>query len=53
MRPRRPGLEWVEFFRHCANAGFHPQVVEEVGGYPTTVLSQVRLNIGLMFAVMM
>ena len=45
-RESRP-VFYDEFFRHCANAGFRPQVVEEVGGYPTTMLALVGLGVGL------
>ena len=45
-RESRP-VFYDEFFRHCANAGFRPQVVAEVGGYPTTMLALVGLDTGL------
>lgn len=45
-RESRPEF-YDEFFRHCANAGFRPQVVQEVGGYPTTVLALVGQGVGL------
>lgn len=45
-RESRPEF-YDEFFRHCTNAGFRPQVVQEVGGYPTTMLALVGLGVGL------
>jgi DNA-binding transcriptional LysR family regulator len=36
-----------EFFRCCANAGFRPRVVKEVGGYPTNILGLVAVGLGL------
>lgn len=36
-----------DFFRHCANAGFRPRVVKEVGGYPTNMLGLVSVGAGL------
>ena len=45
-RESRPEF-YDEFFRHCANAGFRPQVVQEVGGYPTTMLALIGLGVGL------
>ncbi len=45
-RESRPDF-YDEFFRHCANAGFRPQVVQEVGGYPTTILALIGLGVGL------
>lgn len=45
-RESRPEF-YDEFFRHCANAGFRPQVVQEVGGYPTTMLALIGLGAGL------
>ena len=45
-RESRPEF-YDEFFRHCSNAGFHPQVVQEVGGYPTTILALIGLGVGL------
>jgi len=45
-RESRPEF-YDEFFRHCANAGFRPQVVQEVGGYPTTMLALIGLDVGL------
>ena len=45
-RESRPEF-YDEFFRRCSNAGFRPQVVQEVGGYPTTMLALVGLGVGL------
>jgi len=45
-RESRPEF-YDEFFRHCANAGFQPQVVQEVGGYPTTILALIGQGVGL------
>jgi len=45
-RESRPEF-YDEFFRRCANAGFRPQVAQEVGGYPTTMLALVGLGVGL------
>jgi DNA-binding transcriptional LysR family regulator len=45
-RESRPEF-YDEFFRHCTNAGFRPQVVQEVGGYPTTILALIGLGVGL------
>ena len=45
-RESRPEF-YDEFFRHCTNAGFRPQVVQEVGGYPTTLLALIGLGVGL------
>jgi DNA-binding transcriptional LysR family regulator len=45
-RESRPEF-YDEFFRHCANAGFRPHVVQEVGGYPTTILALIGLGVGL------
>lgn len=45
-RESRPEF-YDEFFRRCANAGFRPQVVQEVGGYPTTMLALIGLGVGL------
>jgi DNA-binding transcriptional LysR family regulator len=45
-RESRPEF-YDEFFRHCTNAGFHPHVVQEVGGYPTTMLALIGLGVGL------
>src|SRR5262249_873175 len=36
-----------QFFRHCANAGFRPRVVQEVGGYPTNMLGLISVGVGL------
>jgi len=45
-RESRPEF-YDEFFRHCTNAGFRPHVVQEVGGYPTTMLALIGLGVGL------
>ncbi len=45
-RESRPAF-YDEFFRHCANEGFRPQVVQEVGGYPSTMLALIGLGVGL------
>jgi DNA-binding transcriptional LysR family regulator len=45
-RESRPEF-YDEFFRRCTNAGFRPQVVQEVGGYPTTMLALIGLGAGL------
>lgn len=45
-RESRPEF-YDEFFRQCANAGFRPQVVKEVGGYPTNMLGLVSVGLGL------
>ena len=45
-RESRPEF-YDEFFRHCANAGFRPRVVQEVGGYPTNMLGLVSVGLGL------
>jgi len=45
-RESRPEF-YDEFFRHCANAGFHPRVVKEVGGYPTNMLGLISVGVGL------
>jgi DNA-binding transcriptional LysR family regulator len=45
-RDSRPEF-YDEFFRHCANAGFRPQVAQEVGGYPTTILALIGQGVGL------
>mgnify|MGYP003611620557 CR=1 FL=1 len=45
-RASRPAF-YDAFFTHCGNAGFHPQVVQEVGGYPSTMLGLVALGVGL------
>jgi DNA-binding transcriptional LysR family regulator len=45
-RESRPEF-YDEFFRQCANAGFHPRVVQEVGGYPTNMLGLVSVGAGL------
>jgi DNA-binding transcriptional LysR family regulator len=45
-RESRPEF-YDEFFRHCTNAGFHPKVVQEVGGYPTTILALIGQGVGL------
>lgn len=45
-RESRPEF-YDEFFRHCANAGFRPRVVQEVGGYPTNMLGLISVGLGL------
>jgi DNA-binding transcriptional LysR family regulator len=45
-RESRPEF-YDEFFRHCANAGFHPRVVQEVGGYPSNMLGLVSVGAGV------
>ena len=45
-RESRPEF-YDEFFRHCANAGFQPRVVKEVGGYPTNMLGLISVGLGL------
>ena len=45
-RESRPEF-YDEFFRQCANAGFHPRVVAEVGGYPTTMLGLISVGVGV------
>ena len=45
-REARPEF-YDEFFRLCANAGFRPRIVKEVGGYPTNMLSLISVGLGL------
>lgn len=45
-RDSRPEF-YDEFFRQCANAGFRPRIVKEVGGYPTTMLGLVSVGVGV------
>jgi DNA-binding transcriptional LysR family regulator len=45
-RESRPEF-YDEFFRHCSNAGFHPRVVKEVGGYPTNMLGLISVGVGV------
>jgi LysR family transcriptional regulator, benzoate and cis,cis-muconate-responsive activator of ben and cat genes len=45
-REARPEF-YDDFFRHCANAGFQPRVVKEVGGYPTNILGLIALGVGI------
>lgn len=45
-RESRPEF-YDEFFRHCTNAGFRPHVVQEVGGYPSTMLALIGAGVGL------
>jgi DNA-binding transcriptional LysR family regulator len=45
-REARPEF-YDEFFRQCANAGFRPRVVKEVGGYPTNMLGLVSVGAGI------
>jgi DNA-binding transcriptional LysR family regulator len=45
-RESRPEF-YDEFFRLCANAGFRPHVVKEVGGYPTNMLGLISVGVGV------
>ena len=45
-RESRPEF-YDEFFHRCANAGFHPRIVKEVGGYPTNMLGLIALGTGV------
>jgi DNA-binding transcriptional LysR family regulator len=45
-RESRPEF-YDEFFRQCANAGFRPRVVKEVGGYPTNMLGLISVGVGV------
>jgi DNA-binding transcriptional LysR family regulator len=45
-RESRPEF-YDEFIRQCANAGFRPRVVKEVGGYPTNMLGLISVGLGL------
>jgi DNA-binding transcriptional LysR family regulator len=45
-RESRPEF-YDEFYRHCANAGFRPRVVQEVGGYPTNMLGLISVGSGV------
>ena len=45
-REARPEF-YDEFFRLCANAGFRPRVVKEVGGYPTNILGLISVGLGV------
>lgn len=45
-RESRPEF-YDDFFHHCANAGFRPNVVKEVGGYPTNMLGLISVGMGL------
>lgn len=45
-RESRPEF-YDEFFRQCANAGFRPRVIKEVGGYPTNMLGLISVGLGL------
>jgi DNA-binding transcriptional LysR family regulator len=45
-RESRPEF-YDAFFRLCANAGFRPRVVKEVGGYPTTMLGLISVGLGV------
>ena len=45
-RESRPEF-YDEFFRQCANAGFHPRVVKEVGGHPSNMLGLVSVGVGV------
>ena len=45
-RESRPEF-YDEFFRLCANAGFRPHVIKEVGGYPTNMLGLISVGLGV------
>lgn len=45
-REARPEF-YDEFFRRCANEGFRPRVVKEVGGYPSSMLALVSVGAGV------
>ena len=45
-RESRPEF-YDEFFRQCANAGFRPRVLKEVGGYPTNMLGLISVGVGV------
>ena len=45
-RESRPEF-YDEFFRLCANAGFRPRVVKEVGGYPSNLLGLISVGLGV------
>jgi len=45
-RESRPNF-YDEFFRHCANAGFRPRIVKEVGGYPSNMLGLISVGLGI------
>ena len=45
-RETRPEL-YDEFFRQCANAGFRPRIVKEVGGFPMNMLGLVSVGVGV------
>lgn len=45
-RESRPEF-YDEFFRQCANAGFRPRVLKEVGGYPTNMLGLISVGVGI------
>jgi DNA-binding transcriptional LysR family regulator len=45
-REARPEF-YDDFFHHCANAGFRPNVVKEVGGYPTNMLGLISVGMGV------
>jgi DNA-binding transcriptional LysR family regulator len=45
-RESRPEF-YDEFFRLCANAGFRPRVVKEIGGYPTNMLGLISAGLGV------
>jgi DNA-binding transcriptional LysR family regulator len=45
-RESRPEF-YDEFFRQCANAGFRPRIVKEVGGYPTNMLGLISVGLGV------
>ncbi|HTL54302.1 MAG TPA: LysR substrate-binding domain-containing protein [Candidatus Limnocylindrales bacterium] len=45
-RESRPDF-YDEFFRACANVGFRPRIVKEVGGYPTNMLGLISVGLGI------
>jgi DNA-binding transcriptional LysR family regulator len=45
-RESRPEF-YDEFIRQCANAGFRPRIVKEVGGYPSNMLGLISVGLGL------
>jgi len=45
-REARPEF-YDEFFRLCANAGYRPRMVKEVGGYPTNMLGLISVGLGV------
>jgi LysR family transcriptional regulator, benzoate and cis,cis-muconate-responsive activator of ben and cat genes len=45
-RESRPEF-YDEFLRQCANAGFRPRIVKEIGGYPTNMLGLISVGVGV------